>query len=153
LSDARARSNALAPGPGILLFDVRRCPVLRGRRGSTKPLRGRALWAVRGARAWRVGQGKPKPLEGLLRGTRDDSVLNWLGLGRTTLAPSSCRVWWGVVLAEEARAVVGEGMVGLCCRGTGLPGRCSAACCVQVSGLSVVCALSRVLPRLRRING
>jgi len=60
-----------------------------------------------------VGQGKPKPLEGLLRGTRDGSVLDWLGLGRTTLAPSSCRVWWEVVLAEEARAVVGEGMVGL----------------------------------------
>jgi hypothetical protein len=48
---SRTRYNALAPGPGLLTHGVRRRPALRGRRGSTKPLWGRALFVVRGARA------------------------------------------------------------------------------------------------------
>jgi hypothetical protein len=50
----------------------------------------------------------PRPFVGLLRGTCSGSVLDWLGLAHTSLAPSSCRVLWGVMLPEEACAVVGE---------------------------------------------
>jgi hypothetical protein len=109
LSDLRACSNALAPGPGILMLDIRHRLVLWGRHGSTKPHWGHALFTVRGAQACWAGQSGPKPFGGLLRGKHGGCTLDLLVLARTTLARHSCKVWWCVVLSEGARVVVGEG--------------------------------------------
>jgi hypothetical protein len=55
-----------------------------------------------------VSRNGPKPLEGLLRGKEHGSTLDSLGPARTMHARYSYRVWWGVMLLEEVRAVVGE---------------------------------------------
>jgi hypothetical protein len=109
LSDLCMCSNALAPGPGILMLDIRHRLVLWGRHGSTKPHWGHALFTVRGARACCAGQSGPKPFGGLLRGKHGGCTLDLLVLARTTLARHSCKVWWCVVLSEGAHVVVGEG--------------------------------------------
>jgi hypothetical protein len=56
-----------------------------------------------------MSQQGPKPLGGLLRGKGRGSILDSLGPAHTTIARYSCQVWRGVVLAEEACMVVGEG--------------------------------------------
>jgi hypothetical protein len=91
----------------------------------------------------------PKPFGGLLRGKERGSALDSLGPARTTLAPSFCGVSWGVMLPEEARAVVGEWCGECACVP---PASRTAAPLRAVDTKSVLSGYSRVLPRLRRIN-
>jgi hypothetical protein len=55
-----------------------------------------------------VSRTGPKPLEGLLRGKERGSTLDSLGLACTMHARYSYQVWWGVMLPEEVRTVIGE---------------------------------------------
>jgi hypothetical protein len=98
-----------------------------------------------------VGQGEPKPLGGLLRAARGGSILDSLGLARTTLAPSFHNVCWCVGSSGECM-VVGEGV--WCCASkvaTPPASRAAAPLCA-LDAKSVLCAFLCVLPHLRRIS-
>ena len=97
----------------------------------------------------------PKPLEGLLRGKEHGSALDSLGLARTMHARYSYRVWWGVMLPEEARAVVGEwcgSVPARLVRVAAPPASRTAAPLRAVDTKSVLSTYSRVLQRLQRIT-
>jgi hypothetical protein len=70
-----------------------------------------------------------------------------------TFARYSYRVWWGVVLVEEARMVIGEGCGCVPAKLVRVPpaSRTAAPPHARSGAKSVVCALSCVLPCLRRI--
>jgi hypothetical protein len=102
-----------------------------------------------------VSRNGPKPLEGLLRGKERGSTLDLLGPARTMHAQYSYRVWWGVMLPEEARAVVGEWCGSVPARLVHVatpPASRTAAPLHAVNTKSVLSTYSRVLQHLQCIN-